>query len=329
MSGILASIFTPIILSIAGIVASAIFSGLETGLYVVDRVRLAVRAGRGDASAVQLEAEVEEPERLLSALLIANNAANYAGSLGVAAILSAFVVSEWAVVGLNTLLVVPILFVFGETIPKDLFRTNADHWMLRFTPPLVWMRRAMTVIGLVPLLGVVAKIVQLLIRTPEGIDTTARARVSRLFRESAESGALTEEQLDLADRVLSMRRLTVAGEMTPWRQVIRTPESALGEDPTRLTARTRRSRLPVVDGTERVIGVVTVQDLLLGRKSIDEMLDRNIPRFAPDTSAMVALEILRVDRRPLGIVESIEGKPLGVVTLKDLVEPLLGDLRAW
>ena len=44
---------------------------------------------------------------------------------------------------------------------------------------------------------------------------------------------------------------------------------------------------------------------------------------------MVALEILRVDRRPLGIVESIEGRPLGVVTLKDLVEPLLGDLRAW
>ena len=59
MSGILASIFTPILLSIAGIVGSAIFSGLETGLYVVDRVRLAVRAGRGDASAVQLEG----PER--------------------------------------------------------------------------------------------------------------------------------------------------------------------------------------------------------------------------------------------------------------------------
>ena len=187
----------------------------------------------------------------------------------------------------------------------------------------------MTVIGLVPLLGVVARIVQLLIRTPKGIDTTARARVSRLFRESAESGALTEEQLDLADRVLSMRRLTVSGEMTPWRQVITATEAALAEDPTRLTARTRRSRLPVVDGQGGVVGVVMVQDLLLGRKSIEEMLDRNIPRFAPETSAMVALEILRVDHRPLGIVESIEGRPLGVVTLKDLVEPLLGDLRAW
>ena len=219
MSVILTSIITPIVIAVLGIVASVIFSGLETGLYVVDRVRLAVRAGRGDRNAVRLEAEVEEPERLLSALLIANNAVNYAGSLGIAAILSMFVVSEWTIVGLNTLLVVPLLFVFGETIPKDLFRTNADHWMLRFTPQLVWMRRAMTVIGLVPLLGVVARIVQLLIRTPKGIDTTARARVSRLFRESAESGALTEEQLDLADRVLSMRRLTVSGEMTPWRQV--------------------------------------------------------------------------------------------------------------
>ena len=127
MSVILTSIITPIVIAVLGIVASAIFSGLETGLYVVDRVRLAVRAGRGDRNAVRLEAEVEEPERLLSALLIANNAANYAGSLGIAAILSMFVVSEWTIVGLNTLLVVPLLFVFGETIPKDLFLPQSPH----------------------------------------------------------------------------------------------------------------------------------------------------------------------------------------------------------
>ncbi|MHC4246785.1 MAG: DUF21 domain-containing protein, partial [Planctomycetota bacterium] len=111
MTGLVLSI----LVATVGVVGSAIFSGLETGLYVVDRVRLAVRSGRGVRHASALEAEIERPERLLSALLIANNAANFAGSLGVAAVLSMFVVFYWWVVILNTLVVVPLLFIFGET----------------------------------------------------------------------------------------------------------------------------------------------------------------------------------------------------------------------
>lgn len=325
MTGLVLSI----LVATVGVVGSAIFSGLETGLYVVDRVRLAVRSGRGVRNASALEAEIERPERLLSALLIANNAANFAGSLGVAAVLSMFVVSDWWVVILNTLVVVPLLFIFGETIPKDLFRTRADQWMLAFTPILVWIRRVLTFFGLVPLLGIVAKLVQSLIRSPQGIDPTARARVSRLFRESAESGALTEEQLDLADRVMSLRRLTVAGEMTPWRQVVTATEPEIERDASRLARRTRRSRLPVLGDDGRVVGIASVQELLLGNRPADEVLDRAVIRFSPETPAMTALELLRVDRRPIGIVEGTDGRPLGVITLKDLVEPLLGDLRAW
>ena len=325
MTGLLGAI----LVALVGVVGSAIFSGLETGLYVIDRVRLAVRAGRGARNASALEAEIERPERILSSLLIANNAANFAGSLGVAAILSSFVVSDWWVVVLNTVVVVPLLFIFGETIPKDLFRTRSDQWMLAFTPVLVWLRRGLTILGLVPLLGLVAKIVQSVIRSPRGIDPTARARVSRLFRESAESGALTEEQLDLADRVMSLRRLTVAGEMTPWRQVVTAREPDIERDVGRLAGRTRRSRLPVLGADGRVVGIASVQELLLGDRPAAEVLDRAVIRFDPDTPAMTALELLRVDRRQIGIVESADGRPLGVITLKDLVEPLLGDLRAW
>lgn len=324
------SILTSILVAAIGVVGSAIFSGVETGLYVVNRVRLAVLAGRGHRASVRLENELERPERLLATLLIANNAANYAGSLGVAAILNTLALPAWGVVILNTIVVVPILFVLGETIPKDLFRTHADRWTVRFIGPLVVARRVLTVIGLVPLLSLVDRLVQWLVGGEQGATANPRGRVTRFIRESAASGSLSEAQLDLADRALSMRRLSLAGEMTPWRQVVHVKVQELDRDPRLLARRTMRSHLPVVDTEGRVLGVVGLQELLLGREEdAAAPMDADIPRFRPDTPVFAALETLRQSRRPMGVVEGPDRRPLGVVTLKDLVEPLLGDLRAW
>ena len=323
------SIVVSIVVATIGVIGSAIFSGLETGLYVLNRVRLAVRAGHGDRSAARLESELERPDRLLATLLIANNAANYAGSLGVAAILNSFELSATGVVVLNTALVVPILLVFGETLPKDLFRTRADDWIPRFVGPLRGARRLLTVIGLVPLLSLVDRLVQRLVGGDPGDRLGPRARMAWFIRESAASGSLSPAQLDLADRALSMRHLAVTSEMTPWRQVVSVREDDLRSgDPRTIARRTMRSRLPVVDVSGRVLGVVGVQDILLGT-SPEEAIDDSIPRLAAGTPVFVALETLRQARRPMGIIEDAAGLPIGIVTLKDLVEPLLGDLRAW
>lgn len=322
------TILLAIIVAVVGVVLSAICSGVETGLYVVNRVRLAVRAGRGDASAVRLETEIERPERLLSTLLILNNAANYAGNLGVAMFLSVWSLSTGSVIVLNTLLVVPLLFVFAETVPKDLFRIHADRWLSRFILPLSFSRKVLTCIGVVPLLSLVSVVVARIFGTRDGDATTPRARMTRLIRESAETGSLSAAQLDLADRALSMRTLSVASEMIPWRQVVSIPIRRLGDDVRAIARSTMRSRLPVVEDG-RVVGVVGVQDLLLGRRSGSDAIDRGVARLRPDTSVFTALETLRRERCPVGIVEDSDGRPLGLVTLKDLVEPLLGELRAW
>ena len=323
------SILIPILVAALGVVGSAIFSGVETGLYVVNRVRLAVLAGKGDRRASRLEAELERPERLLGTLLIANNAANYAGSLGVVAIINTMDFPEWGVVALNTIVVVPILFVLGETIPKDLFRTHADQWTLRFIGPLVLGRRVLTVIGVIPLLSLVDRAVQRLVGGQQGYAASPRGRVARFIRESAASGSLSEAQLDLADRALSMRRLTVMSEMTPWRQVVFLKRKDVIDDPRMIARRTMRSRLPVVSEEGRVVGLVGIQDLLLRKEGEAAPIESSMPRYSPETPVSTALETLRESRRPMGVVEDRDGRPLGVVTLKDLVEPLLGDLRAW
>jgi putative hemolysin len=322
------SVVGAISIAAGGVVASALCSGLETGLYVVNRVRLAVRAGRGERRAARLERELERPDRLLATLLIANNAANYAGSLGVAAVIETLVAPIWAIVVLNTLVVVPILFVLGETVPKDLFRTRADQWTPRFATALTAARTTFTVVGLVPLFAAISNLVRRMVGERTRDAGSPRARVTRFIRESHASGSLSEAQLDLADRAMAMRRRTVSGEMTPWRQVATVNVEDTRVDGRSLARRTVRSRLPVVD-RGRVIGLVEVQDLLLNGGDLAAATETTVPRFAPTTPAFAALESLRRERRPVGIVEDTAGRPLGLVTLKDLIEPLLGDLRAW
>ncbi len=105
------------VLSLVGVVLSALFSGLETGLYTLNRVRLLVRAGRRDRSAMRLHGELEHPNRLHTTLLLGNNIANYLGTFGVAAILNQLGFNALLSVVINAAILIPIIFVLGETLP--------------------------------------------------------------------------------------------------------------------------------------------------------------------------------------------------------------------
>ena len=321
----------PLLIAFLGIAASAIASGTETGIYVLNRVRLAVRAGRGEKRALRLRAEVRRPESLLSTLLLSNNIANYAGSLGVAAILNQQDLGPFTVVVLNTLLVVPLLFIFGETLPKDLFRTRADSWVYVMAMPLKIARWLFTMIGLVPLLDVIARFGAKLLGGSSGLELGPRSRMAMLLRESVLAGGLTSDQVSLADRVLAMEHLTVATEMTRWSGVVKIKASDGSAGLAAAPGRTQRSRLPVVDGRGQVQGMVNVLDTLLDPDAKLEDILKPVPRFPANTRVLDALEQLRRDREPMAIVVSADGggSPIGLVTLKDLVEPMTGDLAAW
>ncbi len=325
------SILLALCIALFGIFASALASGLETGIYVLNRVRLAVRAGQGNANARRLRDELKSPARTLSTLLIVNNIANYAGSLGIAAILSMYFSDPLWVIILNTLIVVPILFVFAETLPKDVFRTRADTLVYSMSGGLLWVRRFFTVCGLVPLVAGVGHLAARILGGQQGLDLGPRARVAKLLRESVGAGGLTSHQASLTERVLAMDRLTVATEMTPWRGVVSLSTSDGKSGLAVAARRTRRSRLPVVDVQGQVVGTIeTMQTLLRPEANIEDLI-QSVPMISGDTPVLEALEMLRNERKPMAIVLGSDTSPVpvGLVTLKDLVEPLTGDLIAW
>ncbi len=317
------------ILSLIGIVLSAVFSGLETGLYTINRVRLVVRASRNDRRAVRLQDEIEHPNRLLTTLLLGNNIANYAGTFGVAAILTRLEFTPVQVVVANAAILVPLLFVFGETLPKDLFRTHTDRWSYQWSGFLAVSRRLFTWIGLGPIVQGFGMIVVRVVGGNLALAPTARQRISQLIKEGIGVGVLRESQTALFDRALSIRDRTVADEMTPWTDVATI--SAEVEPQARLEQlQLNYTRLPVVDTSSQVCGVLSLLDALLEPNKPTGELMTDAMTLSPGTSVQVALGMMRSRHQPLAIVaESATERPLGLVTLKDLVEPITGELAAW
>ncbi|MEM6854931.1 MAG: CNNM domain-containing protein [Planctomycetota bacterium] len=317
---------------LAGFAGSALYSGMETGAYTLNRVRLQVLADGGQRAAVALRKLVDKPATLLATLLIGNNVANYLGTAGLAVILESMALSDWQSILLNTLIVTPLLFVFGETLPKDTMAAHSDRLMPPLTPILTGSRWVFTFTGVVPLVRLFSAGVLKLLGQPGGDRAfPPRKRVEMLVREGVGHGILSDEQSAIVDRVLRLGGRTVRQEMVAWTEVlsvkVNDPPSRLWE----LADRSSRSRYPVTDERGQVVGVVDVFDALLHEPGacppIRELM--NEPHsLSPDTPLRQALQRLQTEGMPIAVVTEAD-RPVGVVTVKDLVEPITGDLSSW
>jgi CBS domain containing-hemolysin-like protein len=318
------------VVAAAGVVAAGILAGLETGMYSISNVRLSVRAAHGDENCARLAREYARPKRLLSTLLVGNAIAGWMASFGVSQIFDGLGFGPVQAVLLDLVVLVPVVFIFGEVLPKDLFRVHADRWMPRWSRFLRALRILLCATGIVPLVSAIATLATRLVGRRGGVELIeARARVAALLAEGAGSGGLSETQLGFADRVFTMRGIEVGQEMRVWRDVASIAIAATPAERARMFLQSSASRLPVVDATGRVSGVVAAVDHFATPDATTSALVRPIVVLAPTISALEAIQTMRRERAQLALVAERVDKPLGIVSMKDLVEPLVGDLAAW
>ncbi|MEZ6243563.1 MAG: CBS domain-containing protein [Phycisphaerales bacterium] len=155
-----------------------------------------------------------------------------------------------------------------------------------------------------------------------------RERVASMLKSASAEGAFSGVQSSLADRALAFGAATVALEMVPWSAVHKihadTPRHRLPP----LFSRAKRARYPVVDASGRVLGVLDQLDAHLDPAAAVRDLITAVPRLAPTDLVHEALITIRAARARLAVVER-HGRPVGLVTPKDLFEPLVGELESW
>lgn len=321
-----------IILIVLSLFMSAVYSGSETGLYCMNRVRLNVAAKVGGSAARRLLVFVADEQRALSTLLVGTNVCNYLVTISMAYLLVRLAgVTGRANELYTTLIATPLIFVFGEFAPKALFERRSDPLMLKVSAIILTSLRLLFIP--VTMLGWISRPI---IRwfDPAGIANAndPRRKVSLMLHDAlAADDDESDKHRELVDGVLRLRSVRLHEVMTPRNHVISV--SADGDRRACLAAarKSAHTRLCVYDqNPRRIIGTVQVHRVLAGGDDarIRDHLESTV-QLSAHHSVASALVTMQQQRVRLAVVADRSGMLLGVVTLKDLLEELTGELHAW
>jgi len=329
------------------VLAEAFFSGSELALVSADRVAIRAAKEDGARTARLLTGFLEAPERILTTTLIGTNACTVSATTVFGLMLATTLGVEG---GENTevltvLLLSPVILLFGELIPKSIFRRYSSRLAPVVIHPLTWLSYA-----LFPLVAAISFISVGILRLVGAGDKDAMA-VSRdelrllLERgdgeEPADEGAegIEEEELKMIRRIFDFPAVTAKEVMVPLIDVSAIGESATLEEASERFIETGFSRLPVFkERVDNIVGVLHAMDVLQafsfirrdtvrGKAALVSRLMRPVSYVPPNQKVEQLLEALQHQGHSLAVVVDEWGGAEGVITVEDILEEILGEIE--
>lgn len=307
-----------------GVFLSALFSGLETGFYRVSRLRLAMDARSGDRMCRWLFGLVSRPSWFVATTLVGNNVANNLTTLAIVlAVDYQFPGGGHKTELIGTLLLAPLVFVYGELIPKSLFYDAPNRLLRRSTLLVVGFGVLFAPLSL--LLAGFSKLLEKLVGAPAEMTGTiiGRRHLERVLHEGLQEGLLLVGQQNMVQGVLDTATRTVTDKMIPIHRVLGVPETAGTREALRLARRHRMADVPVrrANGRLEWIGYVNVAELALTAQDVKQVV-RPLARVAANESHLQALLQLRESGSRLGMVTGKGGEQMGLVGQQALTKVL-------
>lgn len=309
---------------------SGFFSMAETSMMAANRYRLRSAAGQGSRGARLALALLDQTDKLLGIILLCNNLVNAAAATLVSVItIQLFGNEEW-VLGVSTLGVTFLILVFSEITPKVIGANHANRLACVVSYPLTGLLKGLYfVVWFVNLF--VAGLLGLL-RLRDAGSGNQDLSTDELRTMVLESGAfIPPKHRSILVNLFELEDITVEDVMTPRHQI----EAVDISEPMQVIqghlATCYHTRLPVFDGEmNAVIGVLHVRRLLahsfenrLSVADIRELLTR--PYFIPASTPVYSqLQFFQENRERLGLVVDEYGELLGLLTLEDIIEELIG-----
>ena len=326
-------IFTLVIIFLL-LVCSAVFSCAETAITAASRPRMHALRQKGNRRAMRVAELQNQIGRVINAVLVGNTLVNIvASALATGAMITIFGENgvAFAAVGMTVLVV-----LVGEVLPKTYAINNADRTALALAPLL---RAVVTV--LIPVTAVMQVIVGAILRlvglAGRGDKGAEHAEQELRGAIDLHTGAVKEVRKagQMLHSILDLRGVTVGDIIIHRRNVVAVD---VGQSPTNIVAEVLASpytRVPLWrDNPDNVIGVLHVKSLLraiqVGENPADKLDIAGLatpPWFIPDTTSLLAqLHAFRERREHLALVVDEYGALLGIVTIEDILEEIVGDI---
>ncbi|MDR1404011.1 MAG: hemolysin family protein [Candidatus Methanoplasma sp.] len=308
---------------------SAYFSCAETAYTSMNAIRIKNLAYEGHGNAEKALKNYDNYEKLLTTILVGNNIVNVAIST-----LGTFLCSEllgvtWGVV-VAMVLTATVILVFGEITPKTLAKRNSERYAIRLAGSL-----HMVIVILTPISWAFMKLTNLLSKNAknDAADTPSftEDELYVMIDEVAEEGALERSEGELVKSAMQFDDITVSEMYTPRSNITLTDMNTGTEDLKKLFLESGYSRVPIYEGSvDRIIGAVYSKDFFSKYVEGEDFAIVDIMRpvkFVPEnTSIATLLSDLQKSHIHMAIVLDNFGRTLGLVTMEDILEELVGDI---
>jgi len=311
------------------LVGSGFFSGSETALLSLDKLRVRFLQQKQHPGAETLAKMLDNPERLLSGILVGNNLVNIAASV----IATGLFVSwfgergEW----LTIVILTPVLLIFSEVCPKTYAAYYPEKMSFKVLAPIrfvFWV--------LAPVISVVCWLTRTLTRFLQkkggGGFSVSEDEIKAMIDVGEESGVVAAEQRRMLHGIFDLSETRVRDVMIPRTEVVGIDISANLDEVLSIIREARHSRFPVYsESLDRVVGVVHAKNIFdyIGRTENFNLRDHcRDPYYVPESKRIaILLQTFRKKREHLALVVDEYGGVEGIVTLEDVVEEIVGEIH--
>ncbi len=308
---------------------SAFFSSAETALTTVNKIKMRTLSESGDKKAARVLRITEDSGKMLSAILIGNNIVNLSASSLSTSLAIRLFGSIGA--GIATGILTVLILIFGEITPKTKATISADKMALSYSFIVELLMKILT-----PFIFIINKLslgVLLLLRVdPRKKDNLMTEEELRTIVDvSQETGVIEDEERDMIHNLFDFGDSEAKEIMVPRIDMTFVQKDATYDEVLSIFREDKFTRLPVYeDSTDNVIGIINIKDLLLCEDTdqfrIEDILREPFFTFEHKNTADLFIEMRR-DSISLAIVLDEYGATAGLITLEDLLEEIVGEIR--
>ncbi len=318
----------PLLLVLLGL--SAFFSGTETALMSLNRIRLKHLVDKKVPGAEIIYGLLDNPGRLLSTLLIGNNIVNIVFS-SVATVM--FISLLGPVYGAPIAVVVAtvLLLIFGEVTPKTLASQASEGWALKFTKPVTILMTIFSPV-IAALTWITNGIVGIVGGSPRRDNLVTEEEIRTVIQMGQREGVIELSERKMLTSVLEFNDTLVREIMIPRIDIFALGQDLTVEETAQVVISPHFSRIPIYsDSVDNIIGLVHVKDLLAAMLDRPTCLVQDIMRpllFVPEIRPIgLLLEQMQKQRVSVAIALDEFGTTSGMVTVEDIVEEIVGEIE--
>lgn len=308
---------------------SAFFSSSETALTTVNQIRMRTLADNGDKRAARVLRVTGNPGKMLSAILIGNNIVNLSAS-SISTSLAIHLFGNTGA-GIATGILTFLILIFGEVTPKTMATIKADSMSLTAAAPIGFLMKILT-----PVIFIINKLslglmFLLHVNIKDAHKKMTEEELRTIVDVSQENGVIEHEERDMIHNLFDFGDAEAKEIMVPRIDMTFVQADATYQEVLDIFRQDMFTRLPVYeDSTDNVIGIINMKDFLL-QNDTPEFSVRNLLRepyftYEHKNTADLFLE-MRKSSISLAIVLDEYGVTAGLITLEDLLEEIVGEIR--